>query len=116
MATHPDYRRLPPLHPDFASGGGSSRSKIVEIIYPQEGMTLAAPLSLDGKSQGVVFSAAHASPSATLYWHIDDRYIGSTSSNEHKMLIIPEPGRHRLVVTDTNGNSASVRFEGAQAN
>jgi penicillin-binding protein 1C len=116
MATHPDYRRLPPLHPDFASGGGSSRGKIVEIIYPQEGMTLAAPLSLDGKSQGVVFSAAHASPSATLYWHIDDRYIGSTSSNEHKMLIIPEPGRHRLVVTDTNGNSASVRFEGAQAN
>jgi hypothetical protein len=32
------------------------------------------------------------------------------------MLIIPEPGQHRLVVTDTNGNSASVRFEGAQAN
>jgi len=116
MATHPDYRRLPPLHPDFALGGSSTRSKIVEIIYPQEGMILAAPLSLDGKSQGVVFSAAHASPSATLYWHIDDRYIGSTSSNEHKMLVLPEPGRHRLVVTDTNGNSAYVWFEGAQVN
>ncbi|NMB37456.1 MAG: penicillin-binding protein 1C [Bacteroidales bacterium] len=116
MAGHPEYRRLPPLHPNFASGGSSSRGNIVEIIYPQPGMTLAAPLSLDGKSQGVVFSAAHAIPSATLYWHIDDRYIGSTSSNEHKMLIIPEPGRHRLVVTDTNGNSASVWFEGAQPN
>ncbi len=116
MTTHPEYRKLPPHHPDFASGGSASRGNIVEIIYPQNGMTLAAPLSLDGKSQGVVFSAAHASPSATLYWHIDDRYIGSTSSNQHKMLILPEPGHHRLVVTDTNGNSAYVWFEGAQAN
>ena len=107
MRSHSDYRRLPPLHPSMA---GSSGTGILEIIYPQSGMTVASPVALGTRDRGVVFSAAHADPQAVLYWHLDDTYLGSTTRGEHKMKAVPAPGCHLLVVIDSNGNTASVRF------
>ena len=107
MRTHSDYTPLPPFHPDYA---GSRSSGAVEIIYPQEGMSVASPLALDAKSQGVVFSAAHSDPQAVLYWHLDGTYLGETAHGEHKIKVVPERGSHILTVIDANGHSASVRF------
>lgn len=109
MRSHGDYRPLPPFHPGYAGGRGTA---VVEIVYPQEGMRVAAPVALDSRSQGVVFSAAHSDPDATLYWHLDGRYLGETVHGEHKMKVIPGKGRHTLTVVDANGHSASVRFTG----
>lgn len=107
MRTHTDYRQMPPLHPKFKGEQGAS---LLEIIYPQEGMTIATPTALDSKSRGAVFSAAHADPDAVLFWHIDGTFIGETSHGEHKVKVVPESGVHTLTVVDANGNSASVRF------
>ena len=107
MKSHSDYRPLPPFHPNFA---GTRASGAVEIIYPQEGMEIAAPIALDARSQGIIFSAAHSDPQATLYWHIDGDYLGQTTHGEHKIKVIPEKGPHTLTVIDANGHSASVRF------
>ncbi len=107
MKSHSDYRPLPPFHPNFA---GFRSSGAVEIIYPQEGMEIAAPVALDARSQGIIFSAAHSDPQATLYWHIDGNYLGQTTHGEHKIKVIPEKGPHTLTVIDANGHSASVRF------
>lgn len=113
MRTHSDYRQLPPLHPHFLSEGSTQiGSSVIEIIYPQNGMRVAAPIALDSKSQGVIFSAAHSDPTATLFWHIDQQYIGKTSNGEHKILLVPTPGRHRLTIIDQNGNSAKATFFG----
>lgn len=109
MRSHGDYRPLPPFHPDYAGGRGSA---VVEIVYPQEGMRVAAPVALDSRSQGVVFSAAHSDPDATLYWHLDGQYLGETVHGEHKLKVVPEKGRHTLTVVDANGHSATVRFTG----
>ena len=107
MKSHSDYRPLPPFHPNYA---GSRASGAVEIIYPQEGMQVAAPVALDARSQGVVFSAAHSDPQATLYWHLDGTYLGETAHGEHKIKVVPAPGPHILTVVDGNGHSAAVRF------
>jgi len=107
MRSHSDYHPLPPFHPDFA---GSRSSGAVEIIYPQEGMEVAAPVALDARSQGIIFSAAHSDPGATLYWHLDGTYLGQTTHGEHKIKVIPEKGYHTLTVIDANGHSAAVRF------
>jgi len=107
MRSHSDYRPLPPFHPDFA---GSRSSGAVEIIYPQDGMEVAAPVALDARSQGIVFSAAHSDPQATLYWHLDGSYLGETTHGEHKIKVVPEKGFHVLTVVDANGHSAAVRF------
>ena len=107
MRTHSDYRPLPPYHPDYA---GSRSSGAIEIIYPQDGMSVAAPVALDARTQGVVFSAAHSNPQATLYWHLDGTYLGETAHGEHKLKVVPEKGPHLLTVVDANGHSAAVRF------
>ena len=107
MKTHGDYRPLPPYHPDYA---GSRASGVVEIIYPQDGMAVAAPVALDARSQGVVFSAAHSDPQATLFWHLDGTYLGETAHGEHKLKVVPDRGPHVLTIIDANGHSAAVRF------
>lgn len=112
MRTHGDYKKLPPLHPNYVGNSDGLSRSVIEIIYPQPGMMVAAPVALDSKSQGVIFTAAHSDPDAVLFWHIDDHYLGTTLHGEHKVKVIPEKGSHRLTVVDGNGNSASVRFFG----
>ena len=107
MKSHSDYRPLPPYHPNYA---GSRGAGVVEIIYPQDGMSVAAPMALDARSQGIVCSAAHSDPQAILYWHLDGTYLGETAHGEHKIKIIPTPGPHLLTVIDPNGHSYAVRF------
>lgn len=107
LRSHSNYKSLPPLHPDYA---GSRGRNILEIIYPQSGMTVAAPLALDSKNRGVVFSAAHSDPTARIFWHLDGAYIGSTSGREHKIKVVPPEGDHILTIVDANGNTTSVSF------
>jgi len=116
--THPEYKILPPYHPLYK---GDKTSPAIQITYPQPGMSIFTPIALDGISKGVVFSAAHHDPKATLFWHLDSQYLGETSGSKnavagnnagiHKLGMAPEPGRHVLLVTDSNGNSDSVIFE-----
>ncbi|MBO7604086.1 MAG: penicillin-binding protein 1C [Bacteroidales bacterium] len=107
IKNHIDYRPLPPKHPDFDSGtdGGNP----IEIIYPQQGVTVVLTRGLDGKDQGVVVRAAHTDPATRIYWHLDDQYVGSTTS-DHDLMIRPEPGKHLLTAMDANGYSRSVYF------
>lgn len=104
---HLDYRPLPPKHPlyDSASDGFGP----VGIIYPQEGITVVVTRGLDGSRKGAVFKAAHADPDAELFWHLDSDYLGETAGM-HEMMVLPEPGKHVLTVTDTQGACAIVRF------
>ena len=59
MKNHIDYCPLPPKHPGFDAASDSSNP--IEIIYPQQGMQVAAPVALDARSQGIICSAAHSS-------------------------------------------------------
>jgi len=108
MKNHLDYRPLPPKHPDFDAS--SDQGNPIEIIYPQNGITIVTTRSLSGKEQGVVVRAAHRDPSAVLYWHLDDEFVGQTGSGEHDLLLHPEMGRHLLTVMDAGGASRAVMF------
>ena len=107
MKNHVDYRPLPPKHPDFDAA--SEHSVPIDIIYPQQGITVVTTIGLDGREQGMVARAAHRDPTALIYWHLDDNYLGSTRG-DHEILIHPEPGRHVLVAMDANGASRTVLF------
>jgi len=100
MKKHLDYRPLPPKHPLFDAA--SSGSNPIEIIYPQPGITLVLTRGLSGAQNGAVFRAAHADPGATLYWHIDDEFVGETRG-EHEMRVDPPRGEHRLTLIDEQG-------------
>ncbi len=101
MQKHLDYKPLPPKHPLFDAA--SSEINPIEIIYPQPGISLVITRSLSGKKNGVVFRAAHSDPSATLYWHIDDLFVGETRNGDHELRVDPGPGDHRLTLIDEQG-------------
>ena len=100
MRKHLDYRPLPPKHPLFDAA--SSNYNPIDIIYPQPDITLVLTRSLTGRENGAVFRAAHADAGATLYWHIDDEFIGETTG-EHEMRVDPAPGQHVLTLIDEQG-------------
>ncbi len=81
----------------------------MQFIYPQNGAMLSLPRQLSGKVEGVVFRAAHHKTDATLWWHLDNTYVGETSFR-HEMLLAPDPGLHTLTVVDQDGSTAVVRF------
>jgi penicillin-binding protein 1C len=101
-----DYRPLPPWRPGSAQSG-SDRS--LAILAPEEGASIYVPIELTGKSGATVFAAAHRDPGATVFWHLDGEYLGSTVGS-HRMESRPAPGAHVLTLVDDAGRSASRRF------
>ncbi len=104
--THPSYRMLPPYKPGCAPPGVRH---VIAFIYPQPGSRIFIPRGADGKKKKVVFEVSLQNPQTTLYWNLDNRYLGATR-NHHQMAFIPPPGRHLLGVVDQNGNSKQMWF------
>ena len=98
-----------PYHPEYTGATARPASTAVQFIYPQSGAVLSIPRQLSGEKEGIVFRAAHHRPDATLWWHMDDSYIGETRF-QHELRLTPAPGKHTLTVMDDEGNTAFVRF------
>jgi penicillin-binding protein 1C len=67
------------------------------------------PLELDGQRGRAVFEATHRNAAATLYWHLDDAYVGQTR-DLHQLALAPPPGKHMLTVVDDNGERVERQF------
>lgn len=103
------YRPLPPYRPDCrVASDGSSTS--MDFLYPEAGTAVYIPWELGGERGRVVFAVAHRRSDATLHWHLDDRFVGTTRTFHEQALDIP-PGRHTVTVVDQWGERASRRFE-----
>ena len=98
-----------PHHPEYTGATRASASNAVQFIYPQAGAVLSVPRQLSGEREGIVFRAAHHRSDATLWWHLDNSYVGETRLR-HELLLAPAPGQHTLTVVDDEGNTAFVRF------
>lgn len=98
-----------PYHPEYTGAMARPASTAVQFIYPQSGAVLSIPRQLSGEKEGIVFRAAHHRPDATLWWHMDNTYIGETRF-QHELRLTPAPGKHTLTVVDDEGNTAFVRF------
>ena len=98
------YRKL---HPGYQPVRNGIDSNVMEFIYPESGSTIYIPKQLDGKIKGAIFNLAHRNPSSTVFWHLDNQYIGETRFI-HRMTILPTKGRHTVTVVDEKGNSLSL--------
>ena len=102
-----------PHHPEYTGARKTRQEKVVEFIYPASGSTLTLPRQLNGQVEGVVFRVAHHKNNATLWWHLDQTYVGETRFL-HELRLAPSPGKHTLTVVDGEGNTAFVRFTVAE--
>jgi penicillin-binding protein 1C len=102
-----DYEPLPP-YKEGCAGKGSIVT--MEFVYPKENSKLYIPKEIDGKKGEIIFEIAHRDKEATLYWHLDEIYLGSTYLF-HQKGISAGKGIHNLTVTDNNGISIYKRFE-----
>lgn len=104
---HPNYQGLPPLAPDCAD---ATSGLSFDLIYPRQFTRVFIPREQDGQLGQAIFEAAHQDADATIHWHIDDQYLGSTSV-QHQMGIQAVAGPHLLTLIDQSGHEVSQRFE-----
>lgn len=108
---HPDYRPLPAWRKDCGAGALALQSEPpMALVYPHAGSAIYIPTELSGTLGRAVFRAVHQSPSATLYWHLDDHFMGETS-HFHEKAIVADPGWHTLTLIDQQGFRLRQRFK-----
>lgn len=107
---HSDYKSLPPWRSDCLTNLSQlDDDQPIELVYPQTRSRIYIPMALDGKRSRVVLKAIHRDPAATLYWHLDNEFIGTTELF-HEREVALEPGLHRLQILDQQGYSLARRF------
>jgi len=104
---HFDYQPAPPYKPDCMVAGSG---KIIDLVYPEQNAKIYIPLDLSGERSNVVFIAAHQRPGTKIHWHIDDRFV-TTTTNFHQIAVAPSPGKHFVTVVDENGERMTRQFE-----
>ncbi len=104
---HPDYKPLPDYKPDCLA---RLADKSMSLLYPKPHSKIYVPREIDGQQGRTIFEATHRNPNTTIYWHLDDEYIGETKGI-HQLALDPVQGQHTLLLVDDNGISAQVKFE-----
>lgn len=108
---HSSYRTLPPYRKDCESLiAKQDRDSPIALLYPSVGTRIYIPIDLAEKKSRTIFEAVHRNHDATLYWHLDDEYLGTTQTFHQKALDI-SPGIHRIILVDDLGNRLRRKLE-----
>lgn len=100
------YQSLPPIK----AGCTDNETSFMELIYPTEVLKIYVPHEMDGSLGKTIFEMAHRNAEATLYWHVDNEFLGSTHGI-HQLAFTPGPGKHLLTVVDQDGHTIKRWFE-----
>lgn len=102
---HADYQSLPPSGP----GCNNKNTPVMEFIYPVAGIKIFIPRDYSGNFTRIVAEVVHRNPSKKIFWHLDDKYSGSTK-NIHQIEIFAGGGNHSITAVDEDGNSIKCLF------
>jgi penicillin-binding protein 1C len=103
---NPSYRTLPPFRK------GCSDDMMVpsmEFIYPPRDARIFIPRSLQGQFMSMLPEIAHRRHNATIYWHLDNQYIGMTKTIHQADIRVGE-GEHVITAVDEEGMTITRRF------
>lgn len=104
--TNVNYKVLPP----YKKNCNKFNAEVMEIIYPKRNSKLFIPKEINGKKGALVFKIAHSNPNATIFWHIDNKFLQSTKTL-HEVSTSPIVGTHILTLVDDQGNTTTRKFE-----
>ncbi|MGB4654685.1 MAG: penicillin-binding protein 1C [Bacteroidales bacterium] len=103
---NPNYKSLPPYSPECSK---SDYKQVMEFIYPFPNSKIKLQKQMDGSKGKVILEIAHRNPQSTIYWHLNDMFLGETT-DIHQFEISPDKGKHKLTVVDSEGNFNSTNF------
>ncbi|NCD69782.1 penicillin-binding protein 1C [Mucilaginibacter agri] len=106
------YHTLPPFRSDCTD---ADKQQPLEVIYPKDGAKVYIPIEADGSRGRIICNAAHRQQGVKIYWHLDDKFVGTTV-DFHQMALEPPPGNHILTLVDASGNTVSLKFTVLQKN
>lgn len=98
------YKVLPP----FREGCSQDESGIA-FIYPRDQSVIYLTKDFYGNVQPLIAKVAHRNPDKTLFWYLNDTYLGETK-HIHEMSIIGESGDYRLTVVDEDGRERMLQL------
>jgi penicillin-binding protein 1C len=103
---NPSYRTLPPFRK-----GCSDDMKVpaMEFIYPPREARIFIPRNLQGRMMSMLPEIAHRRRNATIYWHLDNQYIGMTKTIHQTEIRVGE-GEHLITAVDEEGMTVSRKF------
>ncbi|MEO8062043.1 MAG: penicillin-binding protein 1C [Pseudomonadota bacterium] len=105
---HAGYRPLPGLRAGCQATRSGAKPTLA-LLYPDMNARVLIPRELDGSRGRTVFEAISRRREATIYWHLDDRYLGETHTFHQQSLDI-DPGEHILTLVDEKGERVARRF------
>ena len=105
---NPNYVTPPQYRADCALA--SAKTNPMQLIYPKSVTKIYMPIDFDGKPTQTIFRVAHRQAEATVFWHLDNEFVGSTKTF-HQIAVQPSVGKHRLTLVDENGNRLEQKFE-----
>ncbi|WP_298899531.1 penicillin-binding protein 1C [uncultured Psychroserpens sp.] len=98
---NPFYKSLPKLRMDCMG----DLQLTMDFIYPKKNNSVFLPKDFDGETNDLILKIAHSKPEATIYWYLDQTYVGTTK-DIHELAILPKKGKHLITVVDEFGNEA----------
>ena len=107
-ASDHEYKKIPPYRTDCQPD--QAPVAIMEMVYPKNNSIIYIPKELDGSSGSAVFEVAHRRPETTIYWHLNDEYIGSTK-RLHQLSVNPPAGDYELTLVDETGNYLAQKIK-----
>lgn len=93
------YHVLPAFYPGC---GASHPDDVMAFVYPKSDAKVTIPIGIKGDRQQVIFEIAHRNPQKTVFWSLNDKFIGETRLN-HQMPIDVEKGTYELRCVDEDG-------------
>ena len=106
---HPQYKQPPSFMENCLDRNPVSHHQM-QFIYPNNVKKLFLPMDLNGKLNPVTFEVAHVESHSTIFWHLDNQFLGKTK-DDHKYTLVLPSGHHEMTCVDDKGNSISTRFE-----
>lgn len=122
--THKSWFTLPPLMeyyyksknpfykslPNFRDDCKGTEEVSMEFIYPKQSSSIYLPKNFNGQTNDLILKVAHSNPAITLFWYVDNVYVGSTK-DIHNIAVQPKYGKHIITVVDEFGNEVTCSIE-----
>lgn len=103
---NPLYKQLPRYRNDCFG----DEISMMDFIYPKENLSVFLPKDITGKKNELILKITHKIPESTVFWYLNEKYIGSTKNIHHKA-ILPPKGKYNITVIDEFGNEINRMIE-----